>query len=34
MKMYAEANDIMSRPRRSLIGSMMGEKFLPATPLL
>ena len=34
MKAYAEENDIMKRPRRSLIGSMMGEKILYATPLL
>ena len=34
MKAYAEENDIMSRPRRSLIGSMVGEKILLATPLL
>ena len=34
MKVYAEENDIMKRPRRSLIGSMIGEKILLATPLL
>ena len=34
MKAYAEENDIMSRPRQSLIGSMVGEKILLATPLL
>ena len=34
MKAYAEENDIMSRPRRNLIGSMVGEKILLATPLL
>jgi hypothetical protein len=34
MKAYAEENDIMRRPRRSLIGSMVGEKILLATPLL
>ena len=34
MKTYAEENDIMSRPRRSLIGSMKGEKILLATLLL
>ncbi len=34
MKTYAEENDIMTRPRRSLIGSMVGEKILLATPLL
>ena len=34
MKAYAEENDIMRQPRRSLIGSMKGEKILLATPLL
>ena len=34
MKGHAEENDIMSRPKRSLIGSMKGEKTLLATPLL
>jgi hypothetical protein len=34
MKTYAEENDIMSRPRRSLIGSLKGDKILLATPLL
>ena len=34
MKQYAEENDIMSRPRRSLIGSLKGDKVLLATPLL
>ena len=34
MKAYAEENYIMKRPRWSLIGSMMGEKILLATPLL
>jgi hypothetical protein len=34
MKTYAEENDIMKQPRRSLIGSMIGEKILLATPLL
>ena len=34
MKAYAEENDIMVRPRRSLVGSMIGEKILLATPLL
>ena len=34
MKAYAEENDIMKRPTRSLIGSMIGEKILLATPLL
>ena len=31
---YAEENGIMSRPRRSLIGSMKGKNILLATPLL
>jgi hypothetical protein len=30
MKTYAEENDITSRPRGRLIGSMMGEKILLA----
>ncbi|XP_072022325.1 uncharacterized protein [Amphiura filiformis] len=34
MQSYAEEYDIMSTPRRSLIGSMFGEKMLFATPLL
>jgi hypothetical protein len=34
MKTYAEENYIMKQPRRSLIGSMIGEKILLATPLL
>ena len=34
MKAYAEENNIMAQPRRSLIGSMKGEKILLATPLL
>jgi len=34
MREFAEENDIMSRPRRSLIGSYFGEKILLATPLL
>ena len=34
MKSYTEENDIMQQPRRSLIGSMMGEKILLATSLL
>ena len=34
MKAYAEENDIMSQPRRSLIGSYFGEKILLSTPLL
>ena len=31
---YAEENDVMKQARRSLIGSMFGEKILLATPLL
>ncbi|KAI8495466.1 hypothetical protein Bbelb_269210 [Branchiostoma belcheri] len=34
MKQYAETHGIMSKPRRSLIGSMFGQKILLATPLL
>ncbi|CAB4021097.1 Zinc finger and SCAN domain-containing 22, partial [Paramuricea clavata] len=34
MKSYAEENNIMPRPRRSLIGSMIGKKIMLATPLL
>ena len=34
MKTHANENDIMSRPRRHLIGSMVGEKILLATSLL
>ena len=34
MKEYAEEHDIMSQPRRSLIGSFKGDKILLATPLL
>ena len=34
MKSYAEEHDIMRRPRRSLIGSLKGDKILLATPLL
>ena len=34
MKQFAEDHDIMSRPRRSLIGSYFGEKILLATPLV
>jgi hypothetical protein len=34
MKSYAEVNKIMTQPRRTLIGSMRGEKILLATPLL
>ena len=34
MRTYAEENDVMKQHRRSLIGSMFGEKILLATPLL
>ncbi|KAI8484923.1 hypothetical protein Bbelb_373300 [Branchiostoma belcheri] len=34
MKEFAETNNIMTKPRRSLIGSMFGEKILLATPLV
>ena len=34
MKAYAEEHNIMAQPRRSLIGSMKGEKILFSTPLL
>ena len=34
MKNFAEENNIMAQPRRSLIGSMKGEKILLATPVL
>ena len=34
MKAYAEDRGIMAQPRRSLIGSMKGDKILLATPLL
>ena len=34
MKAYAEEYNIMAQPRRSLIGSMKGDKILLATPLL
>ena len=34
MREYAEAHNIMSQPRRSLIGSYKGEGILLATPLL
>ena len=34
MRHYAEENDIMSAPRRMLVGSFHGEKLLLATPLL
>ena len=34
MATYAEANGILTQPRRMLIGSMFGEKILIGTPLL
>ena len=34
MRQYAEENDIMSTPRRMLVGSYHGEKILLTTPLL
>ena len=34
MQQYAEEHDIMSTPRRMLVGSYRGEKILLATPLL
>ena len=34
MRQYAEENDIMSTPRRMLIGSYRGENILLTTPLL
>ncbi|KAJ8050172.1 hypothetical protein HOLleu_03268 [Holothuria leucospilota] len=34
MAKYAEDNDLMKHPRRTLIGSMFGRKILIATPLL
>ncbi|XP_071847518.1 uncharacterized protein [Apostichopus japonicus] len=34
MKQFAEENKIMQKPRRSLIGSMFGNKILLATPLI
>ena len=34
MRTYAEEHNIMAQPRRSLIGSMKGEKILLATLLL
>ena len=34
MSQYAEENDIMSTPRRMLVGSYHGEKILLTTPLL
>ena len=34
MQTYAEEHNILAQPRRSLIGSVKGEKILLATPLL
>jgi hypothetical protein len=34
MKAYAEEKEIMSQPRKSLVGSMYGEKIMIITPLL
>ena len=34
MRQYAEANKLLTQPRRSLIGSYLGQKILLATPLL
>ena len=34
MKVYTGEHNIMAQPRRSLIGSIKGEKVLLATPLL
>ena len=34
MRQYADENDIMSAPRRMLVGSFRGDKHLLATPLL
>ena len=34
MQSYAEENKIIAQPRRSLIGSLKGEKILLAIPLL
>ena len=34
MRRYAEDHDIMTRPRRMLVGSFRGDKMLFATPLL
>ena len=34
MQQYAEEHDIMSTPRRMLVGSYRGEKIILATPLL
>ena len=34
MRQYAVDHDIMSQPRKSLVGSMFGEKIMIITPLL
>ena len=34
MKQYAEANKLLTKPRKSLIGSYFGKEILLATPLL
>ena len=34
MKSFAEKHSIMNTPRRSLVGSMFGEKIVITTPLL
>ena len=34
MRQYAVDHDIMSQPRKSLVGSMFGEKIMVISPLL
>jgi hypothetical protein len=34
MRQYAVDHDIMSKPRKSLVGSMFGEKIMVISPLL
>ena len=34
MRRYAKDHDIMTRPRRMLVGSFRGDKMILATPLL
>jgi hypothetical protein len=34
MRQYALDHDIMSQPRKSLVGSMFGEKIMVISPLL
>jgi hypothetical protein len=34
MQDYAEANDLLTQPRRALVGSFYGKKILLATPVL